>query len=103
MWEKIDIGYNLSSQMKVNASHGVVSGIFGIYFCKDLSHSARDCSTLFFEMGSLLATCTPECTHSAKVCRKVIGSLITQRLVGMHNQMNKSSHCLHTMFYFLRV
>ena len=45
------------------------------------------CSTLRFELGGLLAACTPERTRSAKIFRKGIGYLIPWIFVGMKNQV----------------
>ena len=63
----------------------------------------RYCSTLHFEIGSPLAACTLDHTHSAKLFRKGVGSLIPWRLVRMHNQVKKASQYFHTVLSFLSV
>ena len=56
------------------------------------------CSTLILWIGLWLAARTPVRTLSEKIYRKVIGSLMPCRSVGMRSHAQKVSHCFHTVF-----
>ena len=70
---------------------------------KILLTEQRYFSTLHFEMGSLLAACTLEHTHSAKIFRKGVVYLIPWRSARMHNQVKKASQYLHAVLFLLIV
>ena len=72
-------------------------------FAKIFLTERRYCFTINFEMGSLLAACTPKRTSSENIFRRGIVSLIPWRLVGMHSKVQKSSHYLHAVLSFFRV
>ena len=61
------IGLKLFSQPKVDASHGMLSRIFGPHFYKYFPTDLTDCSTLSFGKGRPLVVCTPERTSSANI------------------------------------